>query len=323
MTYPPFPVSVEELRPLVAQAVLAPSSHNTQPWAWQLREGAVKLFADRTRALPVNDPDDRELTISCGCALMNLRVAAAAAGLACEVTLRPDVHDADCLAGVALQHAPPHAADAALFAAVAQRRTYRKRFAARAVPLDVVGILATAAQREGAWLQVLAREAARKAAAALVAEGDALQWADPRWRRELAAWMHPRRRGDGLALPALALPLAHAVVRTFDMGHGVGAKDQQLADESPLLVVIGTAGDRERDWLAAGQALQHVLLVACMQRLQASYLNQPVQVAALRPRLQQLLEHPGHAQLLLRIGYPTEALPPTPRRAVAEVIETP
>jgi hypothetical protein len=323
MSHPPFAVSVEEMRPLVAQAVLAPSSHNTQPWAWQLREGVAKLFADRTRALPVNDPDDRELTISCGCALMNLRVAAAAAGLAIEVTLRPDVHDADCLAGVALRHAPPHAADAALFAAVAQRRTYRKRFAARAVPLDVVGVLATAAQREGAWLQVLARDAARKAAAALVAEGDALQWADPRWRRELAAWMHPRRRGDGLALPALALPLAHAVVRTFDMGHGVGAKDQQLADESPLLVVIGTAGDRERDWLAAGQALQHVLLVACMHRLQASYLNQPVQVAALRPRLQQLLDHPGHAQLLLRFGYPTEPLPPTPRRALAEVIETP
>ena len=40
----------------------------------------VDLLADRTRALPVNDPEDRELTISCGCALFNLRVAAAAAG---------------------------------------------------------------------------------------------------------------------------------------------------------------------------------------------------------------------------------------------------
>jgi Nitroreductase family len=323
MTHPPFPVSVEELRPLVAYAVLAPSSHNTQPWAWQLHEGVARLFADRTRALPVNDPDDRELTISCGCALLNLRVAAAHAGLACEVALLPDVHDADCLARTALQHAQPAAADAALFAAIAQRRTYRRRFAPRAVPLDTVAALATAAQREGAWLQVLASDAARKAAAALVAEGDATQWADPRWRRELAAWMHPRRRGDGLTVPALAAPLAHAVVRTFDMGHGVGAKDQQLADESPLLAVLGTAGDRERHWLAAGQALQRMLLVACTHGLQASYLNQPAQVAALQPRLQQLLERPGHAQLLLRIGFPTEALPATPRRATADVIETP
>ena len=72
MNSTPFPVSIEELRPLVAQAVLAPSSHNTQPWLWLLLEGSVTLFADRTRALPVNDPDDRELTMSCGAALLNL-----------------------------------------------------------------------------------------------------------------------------------------------------------------------------------------------------------------------------------------------------------
>ena len=64
-------------RRLLEAAVQAPSSHNTQPWLFRVEDGAVHLLADRTRALPVNDPDDRELTISCGCALLNLRVAAA------------------------------------------------------------------------------------------------------------------------------------------------------------------------------------------------------------------------------------------------------
>jgi hypothetical protein len=322
---PPLPVSVEELRPLIAQAVLAPSSHNTQPWVWQLREGSVKLFADRTRALPVNDPDDRELAISCGAALLNLRVAAAAADLLCDVTLHPEPHDADCLASVAVQHATGFApaADAVLAGAIAQRRTYRKRFAAPEVASSTVDALAAAAQQEGAWLRVLAGDDVRREAAALVAEGDAAQWADPSWRRELSAWMHPRRRADGLTVPALALPLAHAVVRSFDMGHGIGAKDQQLADASPLLVVLGTDRDRERYWLLAGQALQRVLLLACRHGLQASYLNQPVQVAALRPRLQQLLGRVGYPQALLRIGYPTETVPPTPRRAPDDVIELP
>jgi hypothetical protein len=32
---------------------------------------AIDVLADRTRALPVNDPEDRELTISCGCAVFN------------------------------------------------------------------------------------------------------------------------------------------------------------------------------------------------------------------------------------------------------------
>jgi hypothetical protein len=90
----------------------------------------------------------------------------------------------------------------------------------------------------------------RLSAAALVAEGDAMQWANPSWRRELAAWMHPRRRGDGLTLPALAIPIAQMVVRTFDMGHGVAAKDRQLADESPVLAVLSTEADSPCDWLA-------------------------------------------------------------------------
>ena len=64
----------------------------------------------------------------------------------------------------------------------------------------------------------------------------------------------------------------------------------------------------------------HVLLEGVHQGLQASYLNQPVQIAALRPRLQQLTGHPGWAQVLLRIGVPTKALPAAPRRPVSDVI---
>jgi len=86
--------------------------------------------------------------------------------------------------------------------------------------------------------------------------------------------------------------------------------------------VLATDGDTPRDWLAAGQALQRLLLVGVRLGLQASYLNQPVQVAALRPKLQQITGRPGHAQLLLRIGTPTRALPAAPRRPLAEIVVT-
>jgi nitroreductase len=74
---------------LIEQAVRAPSSHNTQPWLFQVRPGAVELHADRSRALPVNEPHDRELHISCGAALFNLEVAAARTGLGTETALLP------------------------------------------------------------------------------------------------------------------------------------------------------------------------------------------------------------------------------------------
>lgn len=309
-----------DLEALVQAAALAPSSHNTQPWLFRLHGHVVDVLADRTRALLVNDPHDRELTISCGCAVFNLRVAAAALGLEATVSVFPDVTDDDYLARVRLVPTAVAQADAALQGALTKRRTYRRQFAAAAVEPETVRILVDAVTHEGAVLNVLATDDHRQRAAALVAEGDAVQWANPSWRRELAAWMHPPRLGDGLTLPALAVPVAQVVVRTFDMGHGVAAKDRRLADQSPLLAVLSTAGDEPRHWVAAGQALQRLLLVGVRHGLQASYLNQPVQVAALRPAVQQLTGRPGFAQLLLRMGVAAEALPASPRRAVTDII---
>ena len=40
------------LRMAVEHAILAPSSHNTQPWRFQIRDDVLELFADRMRALP-------------------------------------------------------------------------------------------------------------------------------------------------------------------------------------------------------------------------------------------------------------------------------
>ncbi|MCP5152813.1 MAG: nitroreductase [Ectothiorhodospiraceae bacterium] len=310
----------DDWQALVAAAILAPSSHNTQPWLFRPTRAGLDLLADERRALPVNDPDDRELTMSCGCALMNLRVAAAARGLTVDCSLLPDPTEPALLARLSLaaEHRPAPA-DADLAPAIATRRTCRRRFADRPVPAEVVARVVASARVEGTSLHPVTGEARRREIARLVGEGDAVQWADPSWRRELAAWMHPGRDGDGLALPTLATPLAQAVVRTFDMGGGVAARDRDLTVDSPLLAVLGTAGDTRRDWLLAGQALERVLLTARRLGLQASFLNQPVEVAALRPRLARAVpcEHP---QILLRAGYPTGDIPPSPRRALDAVV---
>jgi len=310
----------EAIRSIVQRAILAPSSHNTQPWRFRIAEDHIDLLADRTRALPVNDPFDRELTISCGAALLTLRAAAAAAGVGTRVRLLPDEADADWLARVELTADPAEESLAALAPHIEQRRTYRKAFDERPVAPDAMTAIGAAATLEGARLHTLAAEQ-RRQAGQLVAEGDRAQWHDPHWRRELALWMHPRRDGDGLAVPLLAAPLAQAVVRRFDMGNGVAAKDEELLLRSPWLTVLATAADDARSWLQAGQSLQRALLVGCQHGLQASYLNQPVEIAPLRTRLQDLLDTDAHPQLLMRWGYPTQDVPPAVRRPVEAVLE--
>lgn len=312
-------IDTSTLERLIGSAVLAPSSHNSQPWLFQVRENGVRLFADRTRALPVNDPHDRELLISCGCALQNLRVAAAHEGLGTHVVTFPEPQDADLLADVHWTDRPDDRL-AILADAIPRRRTYRKRFLDRPVSEDVIDTLRSAAREEGAGFIPMVGEETRNAVAKLVAEGDAALWSNPSWRRELAQWMHPRRSGDGLSLPWLAVPVAQIVVRSFDMGGGVGAKDTELAEASPLLGLLCTTTDEPSDHLAAGLALQRLLLSATAVGLQASYLNQPVEVPELRGRLADLGGNRGVPQVLLRLGHPEEDLAASPRRALPDVM---
>lgn len=304
---------------LVARATLAPSSHNTQPWRFEARAGEIRLFADRTRALPVNDPYDRELSISCGAALLNLRVAASFGGAITETDLLPEPEDPDLLAVLRVtgqQERDP--AVIRLFRAMPARRTCRERFTAEPLPPELPAELLASARAEGAWL-VLLDDPQRDALAALVEEGDCIQFSDPCWRRELAMWLHPRRSGDGLALPGG--PFTRAAVRGFDLGGRTGARDAALVRDAPLLAVLGTDGDSEREWLAAGQALQRVLLRATAWGVQASHLNQPIQVTALRPRLAAALGRPdGCPQIVLRLGIPRHEPESSPRRPLDDVL---
>lgn len=311
-----------DIEALLHAAILAPSSHNTQPWVFQTCPGAIRLLADRTRALPANDPQDRELTISCGCALFNLRVAAAAHGVGASITLLPEPQDPDLLAEIVLGSTAEEAEQVGQLAGeLPRRRTYRKRFEDRRVTPEILQELSCAAASEGSALHLIDDQQGRDTVVGLVSEGDSVQWSDPSWRRELAQWMHPRRKGDGLAVPGLVAPIAQAVVRTFDMGNGVAARDRQLAEASPVIMVLATAGDTPADWLTAGQALERTLLTASRHGLQASYLNQPIQVASLRPKLQDLIAGKPLPQILLRVGYPADGIEAAPRRALDEVVE--
>jgi hypothetical protein len=199
-------------------------------------------------------------------------------------------------------------------------------FKDREVPSALLVALQMEAKKEGAWLNIIRGEEIRNTVADLIAAGDRIQGADQRFRRELAAWLHPNRSRSRDGLPGYAFGygelmsyLGPLVIRTFDFGKGQAARNRKLAQGSPVLAVMGTETDSPSAWLAAGRALARVLLRARAEDVWASFLNQPIEVAELRPRLADSLDRRGFPQLLLRMGYGPEVRP-TPRRPVGKVL---
>lgn len=318
----------EKLATAVAFAVRAPSNRNSQPWLFRIAGDTLELRADRSRALPVVDPNDRELVISCGATLFHVGVVLRHYGTMPRIERFPDRGDPDLLARVYLGAPRLRCAeDEALFHAIPARRTYRHRFEDRCLP-DGLGVtLEMAARSEGAWLHVFRTADARLAVADLVAEADRRQMSLKPFRDELASWLRPNRSASRDGMPGYAhghgsfkAAVRPAVLRLFDPGRGQAAHDRQLVADAPMLALLGTRGDTPYLWLAAGEAVARVLLRAQVSDVAASFLNQPIEVPGLRERLQGLAGRGGFAQLLLRFGY-GEPIRTTPRRAAAEVIQ--
>ncbi|MDF2179891.1 hypothetical protein P2G88_16685 [Aliiglaciecola sp. CAU 1673] len=301
-------------------ASYAPSSHNTQPWRFGVKDSTIYLFADDSRALPINDPQDRELMISCGCALMNLRLTAASLGFDAKIQLFPDDLKPELVASVLISETSFSPVQEGMLASyMDKRRTHRKPFKEETIPSLVRQDIEKAANWEGIYLVWLDNGSHKHQIAELVQRGDEIQWNNPAWRHELAAWIHAKQQGDGLAVSRLLAPLAKMAVRFLNMGKGIGAKDKQLVEGAPLLLLLCSQGDSREDWLCTGQALQRLLQQGCQHGLQSAYSNQPIQIAALRQELSELLGE-AHPQILLRMGYPAQELPASSRRHLDDLL---
>jgi hypothetical protein len=320
----------EQLRFILNYAILAPSSHNTQPWLFKIDSDAIYLYADRTRNLPVADPQGRELIISCGTAIFNLRIALHHFGYVGKIKTFPDSTNPDLLACIELGDRTQETTDEKLlFQAIKRRHTNRHDYQDWNVPEALLKLLQKDAIAEGATLHFVKGQIPRSTVAELVAQGDRLQMANADFRNELAAWIRSSssKSHDGIPVYGHGIdehldftaPLFALVLRTIDMGPSIAERSRKLLENSPAIVIFGTKYDQPGDWLTVGQALERVLLRAQVVGLSASFLNQPVQVSELRNQLSQLFDYKFYPQIILRLGFGIE-VKPTQRRSVDEVV---
>ena len=94
------PVDDSVIHALVRLAALSPSVGNSQPWRFRVTPAGVDVYADRSRILGVVDPAGRELLMSVGAAIFNLRTGMLAHGRQRVLRLLPEGPAADLVARV-------------------------------------------------------------------------------------------------------------------------------------------------------------------------------------------------------------------------------
>jgi hypothetical protein len=324
--------AAEVIRSVVAEAVWAPSVHNTQPWCFTADGPGLRLYADVGRQLTAADPDGREMMISCGAALFTARLALRSLGYVPETQVLPDPADPTLVAQLSW---PRRAAvteyERRLFSQVRRRRTHRGGF--DPVPLSpaLLAALCTGAARDGAALRIVADDGRRAVLAAAIDTAERALRLDSDRVQELVAWSSPpgSPRRDGV--PATSYPARPEHTdpdfpgRDFAHGRGWGLPRLSTAlsfRTAGVAALLTTPDDRAADWVSAGQALQRTLLAAGTCGVAAALHSQPLEFGWLREFIRTRLSDGGYPQLVLRLGTVIQ-IATSVRRPPADVLLSP
>lgn len=318
---------VLDARELIRHAVLAASSHNTQPWKFRVQKDIITILPDFTRRCPAVDPDDSHLFKSLGCAAENLVHAAAAQGFSTDVRFDPDQNSV-----VVSMNADASVQATELYWAITKRQCVKAAFNGKSLETEQIELLEKAGEGHNVRTIFLLSPAQKETVIDYVTRGDVDQLTDPAFRNELVSWIRfnpaaALSKGDGLSgrtsgQPALPTWLAKWLIGLVLTPKGQAETDATNIRSSAGIAVFVSRGNDRAAWVEAGRTYQRFALRATVLGVKTAFINQPIEVRQLLPAFESWLNlNDEHALLMVRFGRGPVA-PFSLRRPIDDVILT-
>ncbi|MDP2316904.1 MAG: hypothetical protein Q8P41_28690 [Pseudomonadota bacterium] len=276
----------DQLAWIAGYALLAPTTHNTVPQRFELREddGALALWVAREAILPESDPVGRQATVSLGCVVENAAIAGAVLGFSAEIeplsgtnAVRPR-HDGepDLVPVVAVRfRAGGERLAPGWLDAMRHRKMVRAEYDERVhvPPALLEELVATVgALYRGLTLHVLTDAPTRLFLGKFQELADTTVINRERFARELGDWLLPNDSDAGVGMRGREFGLSDR--STLRMHLGLRGEEELLPDETAGFAKAGNVGMRtasavlvltaaEDDFahrLAAGRAYERVAL---------------------------------------------------------------
>jgi len=325
--------------------LLAPSSHNTQPWLVDLADASImRLFIDPTRLLPAADTDQRQTWVSQGTFLEQLELGAALEGLRADVTSLPegDRRDAPVAAVQVAEDSSirPDPLARLITARHSNKRVYDR---GRALAPDAMHDLERLTDpASDLHIRAITADDDLREVAEICTAGMDIEAGNAACAEELSRWFRlgdqAARRGDGFGLPQNGVTgikrwiAEQFFISTDDIRdpesdfarQGVDLAREQ-ASSAPAFFALVSGGNDRSSQLAAGRLYARWQLTATGHGVGTHPMSQVLQdlpgMSPLRRRLADVLglNDESTVQMLVRAGY-ADPTTPSLRRPLAAII---
>lgn len=333
-------VSPEELfLHLIGWAVLAPNSHNSQPWKFivDAPENTIRVCVDGEYILAASDKVCRQAQISIGCALENLLVAADAYGLGFEIEYAERMcayPDSVAVIRFVVPDGLVSAIKPEPFEAMRQRRMNRGKYdPTRRLPEFLIREADSTCRELGLTLDVIQDTATRFVIADIQYSADKAVLMLNGFRKELANFLLPNDTVSFRGMPGntfglndtMAIRIHEELQKTGsfdpDLAFGFAASGRDGIKSAPALFVISVPEDIPVWRIKSGRALEKVALCAQKLGLGAAVHAAMVEVEMFNKLLKLRLRRKERPSVIVRIGYAMEERPHAPRVGATKCAE--
>lgn len=318
----------EDIGSLIKWAILAPNSHNTQPWAFDVKGNTIAISPDLNRGLGVSDPTLRQMYISIGAAVGNLKIAAHHFGYNTKETIVENPNGRVIKQVHLTGGYIPTQEDHDLFEAIPKRVSNRNPHTERELPQGIRESIAEVASLDGIDATLIEDRAKKERIGLLVFAGTRIVLSDPGFIGELSVWARPNNTrepdgmpGFGFGIPDFQSKFFPTIVRSGMLSASAAEQEKmQLSEKTAAIGIISTRDDSPEAWLNAGEAYEKIALKAESMGLATNVLAVLVETRDLHIDLQQLADTTYRPAIMFRVGYPEQAPHHAPRRPKRDVM---
>jgi len=331
-----FPSDKNNIYHVLYYASLAGSSHNSQPWKAEVyREDSILVFADNSRKLTVVDSTSRELYISVGAFIENLRLAASCYGYETNIKIHtyPEGSSGP-LASIALARSEEKV-EGTILNEIKLRTTLR-------TPFDTLPIKqsdwSTLVSVDSSSIHYLAATSPQgKYIRQKESEAYAQQVKSKKAQDELAGWIRfsnkdVKQKQDGLTTEGMGITgIGGFVVRNFFkpedskkesfVSQGIDKTKLQVGNCGGWIVITQPSENIE-SWINTGMLYQAIHLKCRKMNIGFHPMNQIIEESGFESEANKYLGLNGQILFMARIGYVKDYPAPVSVRRPVESFTT-
>lgn len=302
---------------------MAPSSHNTQPWLFKIKDKEIKVYFNKEKLLAHSDPQSRQSTISIGCAIKNILLAAQAKNI--ELTVEYPLQENHLSTIKIVSQKLQSWEDGDLLRAIKNRQNNRSPYETKKINEKILKLISNL-DAGNLKIFLIDNEYLKKEISEVILKSINDAFSDKNFTKELSQWIKPSFKkykeglvGNNLGMPFLISLIVPFLVKKFNTSAMQIKMHKEMLENTPVFGIISSE-DNPLNWLKAGEIYEEIAIIAEKDGLATAVLAAPIEIGDNYQRLQDILKTNLRPQLFFRLGYPTKKFPKAPRRSLEEVI---